>query len=60
MEYTNMEYTHTECTDTEIPQKEAMDHFIGGNKSKKQFDYFVIIDFEGTVCGFLKNPCHIK
>jgi hypothetical protein len=54
-----VEYTHMECIHTQIHQKETIDHFVGENKSKKKFDYFVIIDFEGT-CGFLKNPRYIK
>ncbi|XP_046437200.1 ERI1 exoribonuclease 2-like isoform X3 [Daphnia pulex] len=52
-----MEYT---CLVPKIPEKEAVGHFIGGNKNKgRLFDYYVIIDFEGT-CGVLKNPRHIK
>jgi hypothetical protein len=51
-----MEYT---CLVPKIPQKEAVGHFIGGNKNKGLLDYYVIIDFEGT-CGVLKHPRHIK
>ncbi len=53
MEYTHMEYRDTECTPP--PQKEAMDNFIGGNKSKQIFDYFVIIDFEATCDKYTLN-----
>lgn len=57
----NEEKNIAEHTDvSKIPKiKSIPTHFIGGKKIQNLFDFFVIIDFEGT-CGILKNPRHIK
>lgn len=47
------EYNHV----SRIPKRKVITHFIDGKKTKSLFDFYVIIDFEGT-CGVLKNPRH--